>query len=46
MAGAASIFIGEKLLTTNNNDATDDDRMLELLGKCSLIGNLKHPHVP
>jgi biotin synthase len=32
MAGANSIFTGEKLLTTPNNDADDDSRMLSLLG--------------
>jgi len=32
MAGANSIFTGEKLLTTANNDANEDSEMLELLG--------------
>jgi biotin synthase len=32
MAGANSIFYGEKLLTTNNNDAADDRAMIESLG--------------
>ncbi len=32
MAGANSIFYGEKLLTTSNNDAEEDRRMIELLG--------------
>ncbi len=32
MAGANSIFTGEKLLTTPNNDANEDSEMLELLG--------------
>jgi len=32
MAGANSIFIGEKLLTTTNNDITDDRTMFELFG--------------
>ena len=32
MAGANSIFIGEKLLTTGNNELDDDRRMFEILG--------------
>ena len=32
MAGANSIFYGEKLLTTANNDAADDRAMIESLG--------------
>jgi biotin synthase len=32
MAGANSIFYGEKLLTTNNNDAADDRAMIDALG--------------
>lgn len=32
MAGANSIFYGEKLLTTSNNDAADDRAMIESLG--------------
>lgn len=32
MAGANSIFTGEKLLTTCNNDLDDDKKMFELLG--------------
>jgi len=32
MAGANSIFYGEKLLTTCNNDAADDRAMIEALG--------------
>jgi biotin synthase len=32
MAGANSIFYGEKLLTTCNNDAADDRKMIEALG--------------
>jgi biotin synthase len=32
MAGANSIFYGEKLLTTANNDAADDRAMIEALG--------------
>jgi biotin synthase len=32
MAGANSIFYGEKLLTTSNNDAADDRQMIEALG--------------
>jgi len=32
MAGANSIFYGEKLLTTANNDAAEDRAMIESLG--------------
>lgn len=32
MAGANSIFTGEKLLTTCNNDLDDDQQMFEILG--------------
>jgi biotin synthase len=32
MAGANSIFYGEKLLTTANNDVAEDRRMIETLG--------------
>lgn len=32
MAGANSIFAGEKLLTTSNNDIDEDKEMFELLG--------------
>ncbi|KAL0095015.1 biotin synthase [Phycomyces blakesleeanus] len=32
MAGANSIFTGDKLLTTPNNDATEDQKMFEFLG--------------
>ena len=32
MAGANSIFTGEKLLTTDNNNLDDDRRMFEILG--------------
>ena len=32
MAGANSIFYGEKLLTTDNNDAAEDRAMIESLG--------------
>lgn len=32
MAGANSIFYGEKLLTTSNNDAEEDRKMIEALG--------------
>jgi len=32
MAGANSIFTGEKLLTTDNNDLDEDKRMFDLLG--------------
>lgn len=32
LAGANSIFAGDKLLTTPNNDKTDDQKMFEFLG--------------
>jgi biotin synthase len=32
LAGANSIFYGEKLLTTSNNDAAEDRAMIESLG--------------
>jgi biotin synthase len=32
MAGANSIFMGEKLLTTPNPDANEDKKMFEVLG--------------
>ena len=32
LAGANSIFYGEKLLTTANNDAAEDRAMIESLG--------------
>jgi biotin synthase len=32
LAGANSIFYGEKLLTTSNNDAAEDREMIETLG--------------
>lgn len=32
LAGANSIFAGDKLLTTPNNDRSDDEKMLALLG--------------
>jgi biotin synthase len=33
MAGANSIFTGDKLLTTPNNEFNDDKKMFEILGK-------------
>jgi biotin synthase len=39
MAGANSIFYGEKLLTTSNNDAADDRAMIEALGLAVARGN-------
>lgn len=32
LAGANSIFTGDKLLTTANNEMSEDDTMFELLG--------------
>jgi biotin synthase len=37
LAGANSIFTGDKLLTTPNNEFTDDQKMFELLGKSGLL---------
>lgn len=43
MAGANSIFTGDKLLTTPNNDKTDDQLMFELLGLVPKHANLEQP---
>ena len=40
MAGANSIFTGEKLLTTPNNDENTDASMFELLGLLPKAANL------
>jgi biotin synthase len=40
MAGANSIFYGEKLLTTSNNDAAEDRKMIEALG-LKITGNVE-----
>jgi len=40
MAGANSIFTGDKLLTTPNNAQSDDARMFELLGLVPKPANL------
>lgn len=32
LAGANSIFTGDKLLTTANNEMSNDDKMFDLLG--------------
>jgi biotin synthase len=42
LAGANSIFYGEKLLTTDNPDAQHDQVLFERLGISSL--NLKQSH--
>jgi biotin synthase len=48
MAGANSIFTGEKLLTTDNNDLDDDLRMFEILGLSprAAYKDAKPEHVP
>lgn len=42
MAGANSIFTGEKLLTTPNNDLDEDKQMFELLGLSARMANKEH----
>ncbi|NGP76263.1 biotin synthase BioB [Balneolaceae bacterium YR4-1] len=48
MAGANSIFTGEKLLTTENNELEEDKRMFEILGLTprEAFKNAKKEHVP
>ncbi|MGM0507364.1 MAG: biotin synthase BioB [Bacteroidota bacterium] len=48
MAGANSIFTGEKLLTTCNNDLGEDMQMFELLGlkPREAFKNAKEEHLP
>jgi biotin synthase len=48
MAGANSIFTGEKLLTTDNNDLNEDRRMFEILGlkPRKAFKNAKEEHLP
>jgi biotin synthase len=48
MAGANSIFTGEKLLTTDNNDLNEDMRMFEILGlkPRKAFKNAKEEHLP
>lgn len=48
MAGANSIFTGEKLLTTCNNDLGEDMQMFELLGLTprEAFKNAKEEHLP
>lgn len=36
LAGANSIFTGDKLLTTPNNEIDDDKKMFEVLGECTV----------
>jgi biotin synthase len=43
MAGANSIFDGDKLLTTPNNDRNEDEQMFELLGLRSRPAFLDYP---
>ncbi|MEX2573043.1 MAG: biotin synthase BioB [Balneolaceae bacterium] len=48
MAGANSIFTGEKLLTTCNNDLEEDKHMFQLLGlkPRASFKNVKQEHIP
>lgn len=48
MAGANSIFTGEKLLTTDNNDLDEDRRMFEILGITprAAFKEAKEKHLP
>lgn len=48
MAGANSIFTGEKLLTTGNNDLDEDMRMFDILGlkPRKAFKNAKEEHLP
>ena len=47
LAGANSIFYGEKLLTTANNDAVDDRKLIESLGlRIAEVGNSPEPQQP
>ena len=48
MAGANSIFTGEKLLTTCNNDLNEDMEMFKILGLTprEAFKNAKNEHVP
>ncbi len=48
MAGANSIFTGEKLLTTDNNELDEDMHMFELFGlkPRPAYKNAKPEHVP
>lgn len=41
MAGANSIFTGDKLLTTPNNEMNDDKKMFEILGLVSKPPNFE-----
>lgn len=43
LAGANSIFDGDKLLTTPNNDRNEDEQMFELLGLRSRPAFLDYP---
>lgn len=48
MAGANSIFTGEKLLTTDNNELAEDKRMFEILGlkPREAFKDAKQEHLP
>lgn len=44
MAGANSIFTGEKLLTTPNNDKDEDQQMFQTLGLIPKPPNFNQGH--
>ncbi len=47
LAGANSIFYGEKLLTTANNEADNDRKLIESLGlRIAEVGNSPEPQEP
>ena len=48
MAGANSIFTGEKLLTTDNNDLEEDKKMFDILGlrPRKAFKDAKEEHIP
>lgn len=48
MAGANSIFTGDKLLTTDNNDLSEDKRMFDILGLTprQAFKDAKEEHLP
>jgi biotin synthase len=48
MAGANSIFTGDKLLTTDNNKLEEDKRMFDILGlePREAFKDAKEEHIP
>jgi biotin synthase len=44
LAGANSIFMGERLLTTPNPEASEDDRLLRKLGMRLMPARSPVPH--